>query len=926
MTEQTNKASDAFCAPGQNQTSEQEILQRMQESSAEQSMAGPFSAEDFDNMLPADKKLNPEWLASLTERGQPQVFSAEKNELKYIGMPVGGIACGQLYLGGDGQLWYWGIFDSRTQSGYSSNIYLPNILGDHYRKPLTQDAHIPMDTWHVKQGFALQVKRSDAVTRRLLNSNGYQDIRFRGEYPLSKVYYQGGDEQVNVALEAFSPFCPLNVDDSSLPTTVLRYTVTNTGDSNAQVTLGGWLENAVCPLTAFSALGNRVTQTKEYAGNVSVVHTVTPRNQGEQAVKALISQSGYGSMVLSLLGEQDNTSGYAHILGDESYADDVFDIHGPNHAQAPILGDKPVGGLTSHTVELAAGESHTFTFVLSWHFANYAEKDAGEMETITGWGEIKREYARRFADAEVVDRYVIDNQTRLFEQTLAWNKTWYDSTLPYWLLDRAFIPLNALASQTMHRFDNGRWYGWEGVSCCPGTCQHVWHYAQGMARIFPEIEQSLREQVDFGVAWKESGEIKYRGEFHDQIAHDGLAGTIIRAYREHQTSEDSAYLKRIWPRVKQSVEFMISEDGEDSGILRGKQFNTLDAAWYGPMGWISSLYLGCLQAGKAMAEEMADEEFAERCQRILGAGKVNIVKELFNGEYFIHLPDLENHPTEINTNQGSFISQIMGQTYMKHLGLLDVIPKQETLSALQSLYKYNFAPDAGAYVMAMQEQVPGGRWFAMPGEAGLVMCTFPKGGADMAMGGRKGDLFAAYLNECMNGFEYDVASGMVWQDMVQEGLTCFRAVHDRYHASKRNPFNEVECGDHYSRSMASYGIFTAICGYEYHGPKGELAFAPKISPEQFKAPFTAANGWGSFSQSFNHGEQSNQLELAYGSLLLNTFSLALVGGSEPNSLHVSVNNQTINAKGQLTENGQYRITLNGLTLSKGDSLSVLMSY
>jgi hypothetical protein len=69
-----------------------------------QVMAGPFAADDVaSHLIPADKKLTPEWVASLTGRGQAEVFSGER--LKYVGMPVGGIGCGQLYLGGDGRLW-----------------------------------------------------------------------------------------------------------------------------------------------------------------------------------------------------------------------------------------------------------------------------------------------------------------------------------------------------------------------------------------------------------------------------------------------------------------------------------------------------------------------------------------------------------------------------------------------------------------------------------------------------------------------------------------------------------------------------------------------------------------------------------------------------------------------------------------------------
>jgi hypothetical protein len=148
----------------------------------------------------------------------------------------------------------------------------------------------------------------------------------------------------------------------------------------------------------------------------------------------------------------------------------------------------------------------------------------------------------------------------------------------------------------------------------------------------------------------------------------------------------------------------------------------------------------------------------------------------------------------------------------------------------------------------------------------------------------------------MNGFEYQVAGHMIWEGMVQEGLAVTRAVHDRYHASKRNPWNEVECGDHYARSMASYGVFLAACGFEYHGPKQHIGFAPKLTPENFKCAFTSAEGWGSLSQNRNAKAQTNRIEVKWGGLRLKTLAFELPPGVALKAATVLVGPQRITAK------------------------------
>jgi hypothetical protein len=160
----------------------------------------------------------------------------------------------------------------------------------------------------------------------------------------------------------------------------------------------------------------------------------------------------------------------------------------------------------------------------------------------------------------------------------------------------------------------------------------------------------------------------------------------------------------------------------------------------------------------------------------------------------------------------------------------------------------------------------------MAGDAGLLMCTWPKGGQNKNF---KNHWQYMYFNECMSGFEWQVASHMIWEGMLKEGLAVSRAIHDRYNAALRNPYNEIECSDHYARAMASYGVFQAVCGFNCHGPKGHVTFVPRLTPENFKAAFTTAKGWGSFTQKRHGKSQLDTIELKWGELRLRKLTFEL---------------------------------------------------
>ena len=974
-----------------------------------QVMAGPFERADFGKLVPEDKRLSPEWLQSLFARGGPTVLRGP--DLKWIGMPVGGLCAGQLYLGGDGTLWRWDLFNAHLHTG-----------SDRY-------AHPTRTGLPIEQGFAIRIGEDNSAQSRTLDAHGFPDVSFVGQYPIGTVAYKAADFPLAITLEAFSPFIPLNVDDSSLPATIMRFTVTNTSAKEIDATLLGWLQNAVLPnepwaaatrrnrivrepgmtflecsaeksaaasqpatpdivfedwnkenydgwavegtafgsrpakrseapgyMGSFGDVGERFVNTHITGSNGSIADRdgqtgkltsrpfeITrnfisfPIGGGSHKGKTCVNLLVDGKVAQSATGADDNrmkphSFDVGSLRGKQARIQIVDDDKGPwgNIGVGPItFSDHPAGserveklagygtmglallgqpadlaspgpcappkswpgasadeksgaldmqltGALGRNLRLAAGQSTTVDFAITWHFANL------EIERL---GKVGRYYATKFDSAGAVARYVSREFGRLASQTKLWRDTWYDSTLPHWFLDRTFLNISILATSTAYRFADGRFYSWEGVGCCPGTCTHVWHYAHAMARLFPELERITRENVDLNIALNlQSGVMGFRAEFDRGLAVDGQAGTLLRCYREHLVSADNAFLKRNWPRIKKAYEPLLKLDGNGDGIMEGSQMNTLDKPWFGKIAWLSSLYVASIRAGEAMARVVGENEFADRCKSIADRGSKNLVDELFEGEYFLNKMD-PKHLDEINSGTGCEIDQVFGQSWAFQVGLGRVLPEKQTKSALQSLWKYNFTPDVGTYRAHYKD----GRWYAMPGEAGLLMCTFPRSDWDYDQAKGKGPSWATgYFNECMNGFEHQVAGHMIWEGMVQEGLAIERAIHDRYGAAKRNPWNEIECGDHYSRSMASHGVFLAACGFTYDGPAGAMGFAPRLTPENFRAAFTAAEGWGTFEQKRGAEGPTAVIVLKWGKLSLQELRLELAPGSNPKAVKVSV--------------------------------------
>ena len=797
---------------------------------------------------------------------------------RFIGMPIGGIATGTVYLGGDGTLWCWDIFNEHHEGVVPARAADPVMLGARGRRLRERDGanylHPPVagsGPWQLLQGSSLRIHGARGTRWVPFSRAGFDSIEFAGQPPAADVAYADASIPLTATLHAWTPYIPLDIERSSYPAVVLDYRWTNRSRRRLRVSFDSWIENAVLRGAAErndAPLVNRVFRGEGLAG------VALEADVSEQLPEFpdLRDRSDYGTLAILCRagGARADADGFPFRPEAEA-AQDVADSHPWSPAIASV-------GCES---DLGPGETASAQIVIAWHFPNLRlQARTWDNRKAFALARTRRSYAARYRDAAHVARDVAREIVPLGRLSDAFRRNWYDSTLPQWLLEQVMTAANTLQTQTLVRFDGGRFWGWEGVGCCPGTCTHVWGYAQSAARLFPEIERRHREEVDFGLALQNDGGIGMRAEFDPSVAIDGQAATILRAYREHLMCPDDAFLVRLWPRIARAIEFLVEQDAADGaadGMISGRQHNTLDADWYGRVPFCASLYVAALVAGEKMARLAGDPGRASRFGDLAERGRAQLAR-LFDPDlgYFVQIPSAE-HPQAPGHARGCHIDQMIGQWWTRQLALPDVFQPAQVHSALNAIWRHNHFADVGVLRASIQDPRLQGLAFALDGEAGTVTCAWPQG---VSRTDDPRHWQSCYFNSCMTGFEFQVAGHMIWESdgdpaLLEKGVAVARAVFDRYSPARRNPYNMIEASDHYARAMAAHGVFLALCGFEHDGPRRHLGFRPRLfQGDRFRSGFVASEGWGRLEQDGG----SITIAVDFGRLRLKTLGLRASSG------------------------------------------------
>ena len=761
----------------------------------------------------------------------PVLKHYDEQHLYQIALPLGGIGTGTVSLGGRGELRDWEIM---------------NIPAKKY-STVTPGNNAPFFAIHIRPQAG---KPTTALLAGSLYSHEYQQYEgrpvnhhglprfarasFDAAYPFGQVHLSDPSLPVNVTIKGFNPLVPGDAEASGKPVAVLSYQVENKTDAPMEVSICGSLRNFI------GKDGSRFTSN--WKGDFIPIGAKQNQNEyrernGLRGIyfysKGVDSKDpAWGTMALVTEADPAGVSWRTSSKSDDwsnailNFWDDFSNDGRLVERIQPIREDDPMASLSVQKT-IAPQSKKTFTFYLTWHFPN---RKAWSQEVVGNY------YCQQYADAWEAAEKIVPQIPALEKETLTFVNAFLSSSYPEAVKEAALFNLSTLRSQTVFRLPDGHLMGWEGVmdrfGSSEGSCTHVWNYEVAVPFLFGELARSMRD-VELNYATKENGLMNYRAALPlseaakgNAAAADGQMGCVMKMYREWQLSGDHKFLEQNWEQTKKILAYAWTEkgwDGNRDGVMEGAQHNTMDVDYFGPNPQMGFWYMGALKAAERMALAMKDKKFARECQRLFKQGSAWMDANLFNGEYYEHritdpatfeFLDMDDPNVQIPNFQlgkGCLVDQLVGQ-YMAHIcGLGYLGDKAHIRATLKSIMKYNFVPDFSRHFNNMRSYVIGN-------EAGLLMASWPKGRLEVPF---------PYFAEVMTGFEYCAAVGMKYEGMDDEALRCFTAIRNRFDGAKRNPFDEIECGHHYARAMASWAGILAWSGFQYSGVEQQMAFTDK---------------------------------------------------------------------------------------------------
>lgn len=332
------------------------------------------------------------------------------------------------------------------------------------------------------------------------------------------------------------------------------------------------------------------------------------------------------------------------------------------------------------------------------------------------------------------------------------------------------VHLSTLPGPVNDDEDVGGFLYLEGVEYIMWCTYDVHFYASfALLVLFPKIELSIQRDFARAVLSEDRRKVKFLSEGntgvrkvrgavpHDLGMHDpwhemnayNIHDTskwkdlnpkfVLQVYRDFAVTGDMSFAVDVWPAVCAAMEYMEQFDKDNDGLIENDGFpdQTYDT-WtvHGISAYCGCLWLAALEAAAAMAQQLGDKAFAEKCKSRFLKAKVVFEERLWNGSYF-------NYDCGSSSNSRSIqADQLAGQWYIASSGLPSLFDDSKIRSTLHKIFDFN--------VM----KVKGGR-------IGAVNGMYPNG---------KVDDTCMQSREIWSGVTYGVAATMILSEMREEAF------------------------------------------------------------------------------------------------------------------------------------------------------------
>jgi len=822
-----------------------------------------------------------------------------------IAFPLGGIGTGTVSLGGRGELRDWEIANKPDKGRMLDNSFFALWFREEGSAPQTMILESELRPPY-RGAFGIPRGGLPGMPR-------FQKGRFLGSYPFARVELEDARVPLQVTLETFNPFIPGNDVDSGLPVAVFYWRLRNEGRSRVEATVLASLENGA----SWKETGGTRNRLIEEDGLRGVLMT---------SEKLPPDHPNHGTLALATLHpETTHTARWdrGEWFDAQSLFWEDFSLDGrlePVAAEGPSPENRNDVGSVGALLSLDPGEEKVAAFLIAWHFPNrqnYWVKEIFGYKANAAGPIIGNYYATRFEDAWSVARHTATELERLERETREFHDALYATTAPAPVLDAISSQMSILRTNTCFRAKDGNFYAFEGTGddhgCCPLNCTHVWNYEQALAFLFPALERTMRE-VDFQHNTDEAGFMVFRtrvplgSEKWDfpHAAADGQMGTVVKLYREWQLSGDLEFLRRHWPRAKKALEFAWTQwDPDRDGVMEGVQHNTYDIEFHGPNPMMGTIYLTALLCAAEMARAVGDGAAASY-EDLYRRGREALDSETWNGEFYVQAYE-RTREEKYQVGAGCLSDQLLGQWMAHVVGKGHVLPEDHVKSAIQSVYRYNFKETFASHANPQ-------RIFALGDEGGLLLCSWPRGQRPL--------LPFVYSDEVWTGIEYQVAAHLIYEGYVEEGFRIVRAVRNRYDGERRNPWNEVECGNHYARALASWSLLLALSGFRYSAPEKTMGFDPRMPGEKVVSFWSVGEpGYGLYEQERRGLSFTANVTLLQGKGI-ELARLSLPWTPAPAELDVRANGRALPATLETAERKSLVVLGEPITLGAGSEIRV----